>query len=131
MGSFWSTPDGRATLAARAMDRQVLNVARTAPESRLLRTLPDGITLRLRADGQVAQYGPGGDRLTEWRRLSPAELHVERDCSCRGQLYIDVAHYFHVECGYAWEAHDPANPAAALPFGCPSEADARAAWGDR
>lgn len=34
-------------------------------------------------------------------------------------------------CGYAWSAHDNRVLANRRPFGCPDEAEARAAWGDR
>lgn len=38
---------------------------------------------------------------------------------------------FHEDCGYLWKLHDNRVAGRALPFGCPSEAEARAAWGDR
>lgn len=38
---------------------------------------------------------------------------------------------YHEECGYVWAVHDTKIKGRALPFGCPSEAEARAAFGDR
>lgn len=38
---------------------------------------------------------------------------------------------FHEECGYLWSLHDNRIAGRALSFGCPSEAEARAEWGDR
>lgn len=37
----------------------------------------------------------------------------------------------HEDCGYAWDAHDNRVFLNKLPFGCPTEAAARAQWGDR
>jgi hypothetical protein len=42
-----------------------------------------------------------------------------------------TAHLYHEECGYAWAVHDNRVQANRRPFGCPSEAEARAAYGDR
>lgn len=38
---------------------------------------------------------------------------------------------FHEGCGYLWKLHDNRDSASVLPFGCPSENEARAAFGDR
>lgn len=38
---------------------------------------------------------------------------------------------FHNECGFLWGLHDNRIAGRPLPWGCPSEAEARSAFGDR
>lgn len=76
-------------------------------------------------------------------REARAARHVDRlvlnqalcadGCSCHGTAPAETPG-FHDGlggCGYRWSAHDNRDPRNQLPFGCPSEASARAQWGDR
>jgi hypothetical protein len=67
------------------------------------------------------------------RRPDGTLIRVAPDPFTAGELRRrnDVDPSFHEECGYAWAAHDNTDLADRLPFGCPSESAARAAYGDR
>lgn len=109
--SWRDTLEGRQALAARSLDRLVLNQARTVPDGWEAR--PDGTLLR----HEPAPFSAG--QLRQRAGLPEPDEEVVLDTR------------FHDECGYAWAIHDNTNLANRLPFGCPSEAEARAAFGDR
>jgi hypothetical protein len=67
------------------------------------------------------------------RRDDGTLIRQEPDPFSAGELRQrhGISPTFHEECGYAWAAHDNKNRANRLPFGCPSESAARAAYGDK
>ena len=112
--SWRDTLEGRQALAARSMDRAVLNQARTAPEGWDAR--PDGTLVRRAPD----PFSAG--RLRQVAGLPEPDEEVVLDTRF---------HDGDDGCGFAWSIHDNTTLANRLPFGCPSEAEARAAFGDR
>lgn len=72
-----------------------------------------------------------------WIRPEPghftaAELLRRAGVTRVGQYDFERAapgHLFHEDCGYLWNLHDNTIKGRPLPFGCPSETDAREAWG--
>lgn len=52
-------------------------------------------------------------------------------CKARQDARYDQETGFHEACSYAWRLHDNTRAGRPQPFGCPSESEARAAWGDR
>lgn len=79
----------------------------------------------LQSDG--AQGGREWDRYAmpiERAGVSPAELHPGcPDCRGRGVRRGDQGTLFHDECGYLWSLHTAGR--------CPTEAEAREAFGGR
>lgn len=123
--SFWDTPAGREGLAARAMDRVVLNQARTAPSPA----------------EPPAHGGPSGGAFEEvaldWcdhkRHYVPAGTTVSyeprsayRIChGCVEEVRAEVLarETYHEACGYLGAFH--------IDGRCPTELEARRLGGDR